>query len=132
MRINAVHFILYVKDQQVATEFYSRILAREPRLNVPGMTEFEIDASTIIGLMPYTSVANLFGNDKAAQEDQMVLKTELYLIVDDPKLFHSRAIEAGASELSPFAERDWGHAAAYSVDMDGNVIAFARAITEEA
>lgn len=36
------HFILYVEDQGRSTEFYTRVLGREPSLNVPGMTEFEL------------------------------------------------------------------------------------------
>ena len=124
MTISASHFILYVSDQQRAAEFYSRALAIEPRLNVPGMTEFEIADSVVVGLMPYTSVDRLFPDIRRQPENNR-LKTELYLLVDDPESYHRRALEAGSKELSPLAERDWGHAAAYSLDPDGNVVAFA-------
>jgi hypothetical protein len=35
-------------------------------------------------------------------------------------------LTAGAKELSAMAARDWGHAAAYSLDPDGHVLAFAK------
>ena len=54
----------------------------------------------------------------------------LYLLVDDPAAFHARALAAGARELSPLQARDWGDAAAYSLDPDGHVLAFARRLGE--
>ena len=48
-----------------------------------------------------------------------------YLVVENPAAFYSRAIAAGARELSPLALRDWGHTAAYCLDPDGHVLAFA-------
>lgn len=35
-------------------------------------------------------------------------------------------IAAGATELSPLSMRDWGDLAAYSLDPDGHVVAFAQ------
>jgi YD repeat-containing protein len=37
-----------------------------------------------------------------------------------------RALDAGARELSPLLQRDWGHVAAYSLDLDGHVVVFAK------
>jgi len=53
-------------------------------------------------------------------------RCELYLVVDDPGRWHGRALAAGAREMSPLLARDWGHVAAYSLDADGHVLAFAR------
>ncbi|PJB30817.1 MAG: glyoxalase, partial [Deltaproteobacteria bacterium CG_4_9_14_3_um_filter_65_9] len=44
----------------------------------------------------------------------------------DPGASHRRALDNGARELSPLALRDWGHEAAYCLDLDGHVLAFAR------
>ena len=54
-----------------------------------------------------------------------VPRCELYLVTPAPAAAHARAIAAGASELSPLQPRDWGHDAAYSLDPDGHVLAFA-------
>lgn len=121
------HLILYVSDQKASASFYARALALKPRLDVPGMTEFQLGADTVLGLMPAAGIKRLLG---AALPDPAsaagVPRAELYLLVDDPADGHRRALENGAKELSALAPRDWGHEAAYSLDPDGHVLAFAR------
>ena len=122
------HFILYVSDQRRSTAFYTTVLGRKPRLDVPGMTEFEI-GSAVLGLMPAAGIKRLLGEKLPDPEAAKgVPRAELYLLVDDPAAFHRRALEQGAKELSPLLPRDWGHLAAYSLDPDGHVLAFAREV----
>ena len=59
-------------------------------------------------------------------EARGIPRAELYLVVPDPASYHARALEAGAQELSSLLPRDWGHDAAYSLDPDSHVVAFAR------
>ena len=126
-----VHFILYVSDQQRSTAFYSDVLGEVPSLNVPGMTEFRLEDSTVLGLMPETGIVNLLGpailNPTLARG---VPRSEVYLVVESPNAFYARAIAAGARELSQLALRDWGHQAAYCLDPDGHVLAFASSAGE--
>ena len=120
------HTILFVADQARSTEFYSRVFDREPDLNVPGMTEFEISSGSILGLMPRDSASRLFGNDvKIVGEGDVGRSAELYLLVDNAAAYLQRAIKAGAREISPLTSRDWGHRAGYCLDPDGHIIAFA-------
>ena len=119
------HFILYVAHQAKATEFYSVVLAMAPTLDVPGMTEFALSPDAVLGLMPIAGVERLLEISVPSAAEP---RAELYLIVDSPELFHTRAIASGACELSSLSERDWGHRAAYSIDRDGNVLAFAEVI----
>jgi uncharacterized glyoxalase superfamily protein PhnB len=120
------HFILYVAEQQRAMEFYTKTLGMSPRLHVKGMTEFRL-GEAILGLMPETSASRLLGIElERFAPARITPRAELYLIVDDPAAFHERAIAAGATEISSLKSRDWGHEAAYSLDMDGHVVAFAR------
>lgn len=122
----AAHFILYVADQTLSTDFYTRVLAGAPRLHVPGMTEFQLAGGAVLGLMPISGIRRLLGTalvDPATGHG--IPRAELYLMVDDADAHHARALEAGASELSPMARRSWGHLAAYSADLDGHVLAFA-------
>lgn len=122
-----VHFILYVKDQAKSTDFYAKLLDKNPTLFVPGMTEFQLSDYTVLGLMPETNIKILLGDrlpDPA--EAYGIPRAELYLMVDEPLLFHKRALELGAAELSELQNRDWGDEAAYSLDPDGNVLAFAK------
>lgn len=122
----AAHFILYVADQDAATSFWSRVLGRPPSLQEPGMTEFTLSVGAVLGLMPEHGVRRLLGDplpDPAGARG--IPRAELYLVVDDPAGHHARAVAAGARELSPLAPRDWGDQAAYSLDPDGHVLAFA-------
>lgn len=116
------HFILYVADQRRSTAFYSAVLDTTPSLDVPGMTEFPLSDGSVLGLMPASGAARLLGLDA---DDAKGARAELYLVVDSAAEFHARALRAGARELSSLSPRDWGHAAAYSLDPDDHVLAFA-------
>ena len=121
-----VHFILYVSDQERSTAFYSDVLGEVPTLNVPGMTEFRLQDSTVLGLMPETGIVNLLG--PAILNPALVRgipRSEVYLVVENPAAFYARAIAAGAHELHRLTWRDWGHQAAYCLYPDGHVLAFA-------
>ena len=127
--MNKSFFIFYVRDQEVSTKFYTHTLGYEPILHVPGMTEYELSPNSYLGLMPASGIKNLLGNtlpDPTVGDG--IPRSELYLKVDNPEGYHSRALEAGAKELSPMQPRDWGDLAAYSLDLDGHVLAFAKTI----
>jgi uncharacterized protein len=121
------HFILYVADQKRSRDFYAAVLALEPALDVPGMTEFALDGGCVLGLMPEAGIKRLLGKalpDPSAARG--IPRGELYLLVGGAAEYHRRALGAGARELSPLLPRDWGHRAAYSLDPDGHVLAFAQ------
>lgn len=121
------HFILYVSDQVRSAEFYSKVLSKTPSLDVPGMTEFTLGPGVILGLMPEKGIVRLLGtviNDPASANQ--IPRAELYLRVDSPESYMTRAILAGGRELSPMQSRNWGDIAGYCADPDGHVIAFAK------
>lgn len=120
------HIILYVKDQACSAEFYARVLDCEPSLNVPGMMEFILSETCVLGLMPEAGIKRLLGNklpDPAHAAG--VPCTEIYLRVTNPAVYHRRAIEAGATELSELKDHEWNDRVAYSLDPDGHMLAFA-------
>lgn len=122
------HFILYVRDQQMSTEFYTGVLKQSPSLNVPGMTEFHLSDGCILGLMPEAGIKKLLGPklpDPASASG--IPRAEIYLVVENATEFLSRAVSLGAQALSEVASRDWGHAVGYCMDKDGHVLAFAQA-----
>lgn len=127
--MTTAHFVLYVADQAPSTAFYEAVLGVEPRLNVPGMTEFDLTDGAVLGLMPEAGIKRLLG-DALPDPSQAagVPRAELYLLVDNASAYHERAVKAGARELSPVAPRDWGHAVGYVLDPDGHVVAFAQAM----
>lgn len=121
------HLILYVRDQNTSADFYAKVFQQPPDLHVPGMSEFHLTPNTVLGLMPEAGIVRLLGEplpDPAAAWG--VPRSELYLLVDDPLACHRRALDAGAKNLSDLAVRDWGHQAAYCLDPDGHVLAFAK------
>lgn len=96
------NFILYVKDQNRSTAFYRSVLGFEPTLNVPGMTEFKLGDSCVLGLMPEKGIKRLLGDafpDPASANG--IPRAELYLSVGDPFEFHQPSIKHGGKELSP-------------------------------
>jgi len=123
------HLIFYVSDQKVSSQFYARVLGLQPQLDVPGMTEFRLGEGTILGLMPAAGIKRLLGDRLPDPSNAAgTPRAELYLVVEDPGTYHRRALDNGAKELSALSLRDWGHEAAYSLDPDGHVLAFAREI----
>lgn len=127
--MNAAHLILYVADQGRSTAFYASVLGISPRLDVPGMTEFDLPGGAVLGLMPEAGIRRLLGEalpDPASARG--IPRAELYLLVEDAAPYHLRALDAGATQMSSLLSRDWGHAAAYSLDPDGHVLAFAQPI----
>lgn len=120
------YLILYVADQERSHAFYRAVLQIEPSLHVPGMTEFKLNAGSVLGLMPARGIKALLG-DRLPDPAQAngIPRAELYLLVDDAAVLHRRALAAGAREVAPLAPRDWGHTVAYSLDPDGHVLAVA-------
>ncbi|MBS2040813.1 hypothetical protein JST97_37850 [bacterium] len=117
------HLILYVCEQMVSCEFYSRLLNQDPRLDVPGMTEFVINENCILGLMPNSSIQRLLGINSVVERE--IARAELYLHVECPETWYERALQAGARPLSPAQLRDWGDRVAYCSDPDGHILGFA-------
>ncbi|MCP4216730.1 MAG: glyoxalase [bacterium] len=125
--IKNTHIILYVSNRESSTRFYASVLDMNPVLEVPGMTEFQLSDGTILGLMPEAGIKRLLGPGLPdPTEAQGIPRAELYLVVDDALPYHLRALKNNARELSPLEPRDWGHQAAYSLDPDGHVLAFAQ------
>ena len=120
------HFILYVEDQKRSMKFYRAVLGAEPILDVPGMTEFRLSDDAVLGLMPEQGIKRLLGDslpDPAPARG--IPRSEIYLVVDDARVYHDCAKENGAAELSSVQKRDWGHQVGYVLDPDGHVLAFA-------
>jgi uncharacterized glyoxalase superfamily protein PhnB len=119
--------ILYVADQKRSAQFYGKILGKNPLLDVPGMTEFEISDRFLLGLMPENGIAKILGDKtEPPSSGNGIPRCELYLITEKPEQALQHALEAGAKEISRAELRSWGDTVAYCSDPDGHIIAFAR------
>ncbi|MBX3688917.1 VOC family protein [Dokdonella sp.] len=124
--MRCAHFIFFVRDQARSSLFYQAVLEQAPRLDVPGMTEFELADGAVLGLMPEDGVARLLGDSLPhPSRAHGLIRSELYLLVADPQAYQRRALACGAREISPVQPRNWGHDAGYVLDPDEHLLAFA-------
>ena len=132
MKLEFIHIILYISNQEKSTEFYTNLLNKKPILNVPGMTEFQLNKFTKLGLMPEKSIKNIIGNNMPNPNlANGIPKCELYLFVSDVTKTFKKAIKLGAKEINLPQERDWGDFVGYVSDFDGNILAFAKKTTKD-
>lgn len=123
----AMMLIIYVENQEKAREFYKKVLAMEPLMDVPGMTEFELGENVLLGIMPDEGIARILeGKVKNLGKSAAVPKCELYLPVDDPDEYYHRLIKAGGTGIVEGKARPWGDYTAYGMDLDGNLLAFSK------
>ena len=123
-------FILYVKDQALSRDFYSKTLGIKPTLDVPGMTEFELFSGVKLGLMPEKNIAKIISPPLPdPSSGNGIPRCEVYLYVEIPAEYIARGIAAGGKLVNELSPRDWGDNAGYISDLDGNVLAFAKKIS---
>lgn len=123
-------FILYVADQKRSRDFYQHLLKQNPSLDEPGMTEFTMKDGSTLGLMPEKAIARILGESAPhPASGRGIPRCEIYLRVENPKLYLNRALAAGARLQSPLQPRSWGDEAAYVADPDGHIIALARPLS---
>jgi predicted enzyme related to lactoylglutathione lyase len=125
--VHTAQFILYVADQARARDFYRHVLAAEPVLDVPGMTEFDLGGATL-GLMPGADMEELLYGQIRVGADQ---RCELYLRRGDAAAALDRAVDAGGRLLDGMRDRSWGERAGYLLDPDGHVLALAKSARAE-
>lgn len=122
-----IQFIIYVKDQNRSRDFYKILLNKDPVLDVPGMTEFQINDYCKLGIMPENGIAKILG-DKVPHpaKGNGIPRCEIYIYVDSPQLSLDKALNAGATFITNAELRDWNHIVAYAADPDGHILAFAK------
>ncbi len=120
-------FILYVKDQEKSRDFYRQLLTREPRLDVPGMTEFEIEKGVILGLMPENGIAALLNGLPHPSLGSGIPRCEIYMHFDNVISMQEKAVKLGGKIINEAQKRNWGHIVSYVADPDGHILAFASA-----
>ena len=126
MHIQFIHTILYVANQQLSSDFYTKLFRKNPELNVPGMTEFLLTENVKLGLMPNNGIAKIL-TDKTPHPElgNGIPRCELYLYVEDIVMEFNNAVNTAAKLISNIQDRTWGDKACYFADPDGHIIAFA-------
>lgn len=125
--IGNTHTILYVENQEKSADFYEKLLCKKADLNVPGMTEFKISESHVLGLMPNQGIARILKDEVPnPSKGNGIPRCELYFYVSNLQKAYENAQKCGAKLISAIEERNWGDKACYFVDLDGHIIAFAQ------
>jgi predicted enzyme related to lactoylglutathione lyase len=125
--MNDVIFIIYVADQGKSRIFYEQVLEKPPVLDVPGMTEFQINENSKLGIMPEEGIARLLGDHCTPPPwPKDFPRCEIYLMAEDVEASFKKLIDAGGKTMSPPSLRNWGDIVAYGADPDGHIIAFAQ------
>jgi lactoylglutathione lyase len=111
---------LFVKDMDVAIDFYTRVLGFELVRNEPGYYASLRNGGVILGLGPVSKLlpeGGYFTRDIA--EQRRGLGVEIVLEVDDVYACHRHVLASGHPVFEPLQERPWGLMDFRIVDTDG-------------
>ena len=117
--------ILFVSDLARAVRFYDSVFEWPKTVDVPVYVEYELNVGARVGLMPQSNTAHFLGRFGEGRYTDESARAELYLSVPQAQEYIERLQIAGASQLSPPVQRDWGDRVGYWRDLDGYVIAIA-------
>jgi len=106
MNLKSLHIILYVSNQEQSTKFYTELLQKQPILNVPGMTEYQLNKFTKLGLMPEDGIAKIIQNMPHPNLANGIPKCELYLFVNDVEKTFQKSLKLGAKAINLPQQRD--------------------------
>jgi len=71
------------------------------------MTEFVLSEDCCLGIMPAVDIKRILGDSLPEPSlAQGIPRAEIYPLVDDPVVYHKRALDAGAIELSSLQNAD--------------------------
>jgi catechol 2,3-dioxygenase-like lactoylglutathione lyase family enzyme len=119
--------IIYVKNQEKSKSFYEKLLGYKPKLNVPGMTEFQLLDNVSLGIMPEEGIMRILENKITnPKRANGIPRSEIYLFVDEPNEYYLKLVDTGGTGISKEELRNWGDYVAYGSDLDGHILAFAK------
>ena len=122
--------ILAVEDVAASLAFYRAAFGWKPEVETTVCVEFTLAGGRRIGLNEREGFGRNTGQTPAKIPSEEFAPTELYFYTDDLHAAIERIKDAGARELSPLKQRDWGDEAAYFADPSGNVLVLARPLSD--
>lgn len=116
--------IVYVPDVSQSLSFFESAFGMTRRfLHESGAYgELETGETTLSFAAHELGDMNFPGGHVRASESQRPLGVEIALVTDDVPTAHQRAMERGASELSPPATKPWGQVVSYVRAPDGTLL----------
>jgi catechol 2,3-dioxygenase-like lactoylglutathione lyase family enzyme len=116
--------ILYVADVASSLFFYEHAFGLKKRFLHESGTYGELDTgeTTLSFAAHNLAQGNFKGGYVRANESKVPLGMEIGLVTEDVQLAHSRALGAGAVELSPPITKPWGQVVSYVRAPDGCLV----------
>lgn len=116
--------IVYVPDVKASLQFFERAFGFAVKFLHESGTygELETGETTLAFAAHELGHANFPGGHVEASASARPLGMELGLVTTDVKAAHARAIQAGATELTPPCQKPWGQIVSYVRSPDGTLI----------
>ena len=126
-RMRFGYTILYVRDVAATLEFYERAFDQRRRfVHESGeYAELETGATTLAFATHGLAALSLPDALRPATAEGAPPAFEVCFVTDDVPGAFSRALDAGAVELSAPQTKPWGQEVAYVRDLDGNLVELA-------
>jgi steroid delta-isomerase-like uncharacterized protein len=121
--------VLAVDDLASAAALYAAAFSWPQTVEAPVYVEFALPDGQRLGLYQRDAFARVAGRAAARPGPDELTGAELYLTVPEVDPALAALLAAGATALSPPADRPWGDRVAYAADRDGHVIAVAQPLT---
>lgn len=118
--------ILAVPDPARSAGFYRQAFGWTTRVQVAPYVELDAGGFRL-GLYEREAFGANPGRIPGVVPPGALRPAELYVTVEDVEAATARLVEAGAELLDAARPRDWGDDVAYLADLDGHVVAVARA-----
>ena len=120
------YIILYVRDVAKALAFYEAAFGLTKRFfheeGGDAYGELETGATRLAFASYSLAKAHLSSEIIRASPDQPPLGAEIALTTVDVPVLYSRAVKAGATEISAPAKKPWGQTVSYLRDPEGHLI----------
>jgi lactoylglutathione lyase len=125
------YVIIYVPDVSSSLGFFQRAFSLEKRFLDESGTYGELSTgeTTLAFAAHELGAMNFPGGHLRASESTTPLGMEIALVTADLVPAHARAIEQGATELSPPAQKPWGQWVSYLRAPDGTHIELCTPVT---
>lgn len=116
--------ICYVPDVGASLAFFNRAFGLPTRFLHESGTygELETGATALAFADHELADLNFVGGHVAAHRSEKPLGMEIGLVTEDVHAAHQKALDAGASELSPPTEKPWGQTVSYLRCPDGLLV----------
>ena len=102
-------------------------LAKKAGMDEENYKSFKLPGGGVLSLLPAGSLEKFFGEGLPQRfQGKPTTLAEIYIVVDNPEAMFDKALQLGCRKLRDPERMEWGHRAAYCINHDGHILAFAK------